>query len=192
MSLGALNPDRLASLIERYQQLESFGFSPEEKFLYGSHYSSPGLIMHFMIRQEPFTSMAIDLQSGKFDCPDRLFFDLKESWKSCNTSSSDVKELIPGKNFTFILVRRSDASRDRLLIFSSHHLLSPLVKNSLPCQKYSRTRTNFLLEPHKRGYMSTTSACPHGRKGRHMNLFEYTDLRLSLNMYQTICKTGLI
>jgi hypothetical protein len=82
-------------LLERYQELESFGFPPEEKFLYGSHYSSPGLILHFLIRQEPFTSMAIDLQSGKFDCPDRLFFDLKESWKSCNTSSSDVKELIP-------------------------------------------------------------------------------------------------
>ena len=94
--LGALNPDRLAILIERYQELESFGFSPEEKFLYGSHYSSPGLILHFLIRQEPFTSMAIDLQSGTFDVADRLFFDLKESWKSCNTSSSDVKELIPG------------------------------------------------------------------------------------------------
>lgn len=93
---GALNPDRLAILIERYQELESFGFSEKEKFLYGSHYSSPGLILHFLIRQEPFTSMAIDLQSGKFDCPDRLFFDLNESWKSCNTSSSDVKELIPG------------------------------------------------------------------------------------------------
>jgi len=93
--VGALNPDRLAILLERYQELESFGFSPEEKFLYGSHYSSPGLILHFLIRQEPFTSMAIDLQSGKFDCPDRLFFDLKESWKSSNTSSSDVKELIP-------------------------------------------------------------------------------------------------
>ena len=93
--VGALNPDRLAILIERYQELESFGFSESEKFLYGSHYSSPGLVLHFMVRQEPFTSMAIDLQSGKFDCPDRLFFDLKESWKSCNTSSSDVKELIP-------------------------------------------------------------------------------------------------
>ena len=92
---GALNPNRLASLIERYKELESFGFPSEEKFLYGSHYSSPGLILHFLIRQEPFTSMAVDLQSGRFDCPDRLFYDINESWKSCNTSSSDVKELIP-------------------------------------------------------------------------------------------------
>jgi Beige/BEACH domain/WD domain, G-beta repeat len=39
--------------------------------------------------------MAIDLQSGRFDCPDRLFFDVAESWNSCLTSSSDMKELIP-------------------------------------------------------------------------------------------------
>jgi hypothetical protein len=93
--VGALNPDRLSQLLERYSQLEQFGFAENEKFLYGSHYSSPGVILHYMIRQEPFTSMAIDLQSGRFDCPDRLFFDIAESWKSCNTSSSDVRELIP-------------------------------------------------------------------------------------------------
>ena len=93
--VGALNPNRLAQLLERYNELEQFGFSASEKFLYGSHYSSPGVVLHYLIRQEPFTSMAVDLQSGRFDCPDRLFFDLSETWKSCNTSSSDVKELIP-------------------------------------------------------------------------------------------------
>lgn len=93
--VGALNPDRLAQLLERYSELELFGFSEAEKFLYGSHYSSPGIVLHFMIRQEPFTSMAIDLQSGRFDCPDRLFFDVAESWNSCLTSTSDMKELIP-------------------------------------------------------------------------------------------------
>lgn len=93
--VGALNPDRLAQLLERYNELEQFGFAENERFLYGSHYSSPGVVLHFLIRQEPFTSMAIDLQSGRFDCPDRLFFNMAESWKSCNSSSSDVKELIP-------------------------------------------------------------------------------------------------
>lgn len=93
--IGALNPDRLAQLLERYKDLELFGFTEAEKFLYGSHYSSPGIILHFLIRQEPFTSMAIDLQSGRFDCPDRLFFDIAASWNSCMTSTSDMKELIP-------------------------------------------------------------------------------------------------
>ena len=91
--VGALNPERLEQLIERYDNLD--GFPEDEKFLYGSHYSSPGVVLHYLIRQEPYTSMHIALQSGRFDCPDRLFFDLGGCWKSCNTSSSDVKELLP-------------------------------------------------------------------------------------------------
>ena len=93
--IGALNADRLEQLLERYNELELFGFTEAEKFLYGSHYSSPGIVLHYLIRQEPFTTMAIDLQSGRFDCADRLFFDMAETWKSCLTSTSDVKELIP-------------------------------------------------------------------------------------------------
>ena len=90
--VGALNEERLAEILDRYR---SFGDFDMPKFMYGSHYSTAGLILHFLIRQEPFTSMAITLQGGRFDCPDRLFFDLKETWKCCNTSMSDVKELIP-------------------------------------------------------------------------------------------------
>ncbi|CAB9514210.1 Lipopolysaccharide-responsive and beige-like anchor protein [Seminavis robusta] len=93
--IGALNPNRLAQLLERYNEFADFGFPEQERFLYGSHYSSPGVVLHYLIRQEPFTTMAIELQSGRFDCPDRLFFDIAESWKSCNTLSSDMKELIP-------------------------------------------------------------------------------------------------
>lgn len=93
--VGALNEDRLASLIERFNELESFGFAENERFLYGSHYSSPGVVLHYLIRHEPFTSMAIELQSERFDCPDRLFFDIAGCWNSCMTSTSDVKELVP-------------------------------------------------------------------------------------------------
>lgn len=93
--IGALNPDRLAQLLERYKDLELFGFPEAERFLYGSHYSSPGVVLHLLLRQEPFTTMAIELQSGRFDCPDRLFYDISSSWNGCLTSSSDMKELIP-------------------------------------------------------------------------------------------------
>jgi WD40 repeat protein len=93
--IGALNQDRLAQLLERYSELEAFGFSEAEKFLYGSHYSSPGIVLHFLMRQEPFTTMHIQLQSGRFDCADRLFLDVASSWNSCMTSSSDMKELVP-------------------------------------------------------------------------------------------------
>jgi hypothetical protein len=39
--------------------------------------------------------MAVNFQGGKFDVPDRIFFDIASTWKSVLTSVSDVKELIP-------------------------------------------------------------------------------------------------
>jgi hypothetical protein len=63
--------------------------------MYGSHYSSAGLVLHYLMRQEPFTTLAIRLQSGSFDCPDRLFFDVNSSWVGCHRSTTDVKELVP-------------------------------------------------------------------------------------------------
>ena len=65
------------------------------QFMYGSHYSSPGVVLQYMIRQEPYTKMAVNFQGGRFDVPDRLFCDIASSWKSLLTSVSDVKELIP-------------------------------------------------------------------------------------------------
>jgi len=91
--VGALNSDRLAKLIERYNDLDDC--EEHEKFLYGSHYSSPGIVLHYLIRQEPFTTMAIDLQSGRFDCADRIFSNIGDCWHNCLHGSADVKELIP-------------------------------------------------------------------------------------------------
>ena len=36
-----------------------------EKFHYGTHYSNAAGVMHYMIRVEPFTSLHIQLQSGR-------------------------------------------------------------------------------------------------------------------------------
>lgn len=90
--VGALNPTRLLEFLERYK---SFDDEVVPKFMYGSHYSSAGVVIHYMIRQEPFSTLAINLQGGRFDCPDRIFFDINRTWQGCNQAMSDVKELIP-------------------------------------------------------------------------------------------------
>ena len=36
-----------------------------KKFHYGTHYSNAAGVMHYLIRMEPFTSLHIQLQSGK-------------------------------------------------------------------------------------------------------------------------------
>eukprot|EP01038_Epipyxis_sp_PR26KG_P011916 gene11916-15945_t len=89
--IGALNPARLLEYKERYKMFDD----DVPKFLYGSHYSSAGVVINYLIRQEPFTTLAINLQGGRFDCPDRIFFDIRRTWIGCNNAMSDVKELIP-------------------------------------------------------------------------------------------------
>ena len=92
LPVGALNPTRLDEFLERFR---SFDDDTVPKFMYGSHYSSAGVVLHYMVRQEPFTTLAINLQGGRFDCPDRVFFEISRTWENCNQSMSDVKEMIP-------------------------------------------------------------------------------------------------
>jgi hypothetical protein len=66
------------------------------KFHYGTHYSSSGSTLYYLMRLEPFTSSYIELQDKKFDVPDRLFHSINETYESVsNDSFQDVKELIP-------------------------------------------------------------------------------------------------
>lgn len=37
-----------------------------KKFHYGTHYSNAASVMHYLIRMEPFTTLHIQLQSGKY------------------------------------------------------------------------------------------------------------------------------
>ena len=66
-------------------------------FHHGSHFSTPAFVIWYLIRLEPFTSLHIDLQGGKFDHPARLFTSVKSTYTSIVSSgnSADVKELIP-------------------------------------------------------------------------------------------------
>ncbi|KAH8057205.1 hypothetical protein JL722_6849 [Aureococcus anophagefferens] len=94
--VGALEPERLRAFVERYRSSDAMGADGDAaRFMYGSHYSSAGVVLHFLVRLEPFTSLALELQGGHFDCPDRLFFDVAESWRGCTASMSGVKELVP-------------------------------------------------------------------------------------------------
>jgi hypothetical protein len=48
-----------------------------------------------LIRILPYTDGAKELQSGKFDIADRLFFSLNETFKNATEELTDVRELVP-------------------------------------------------------------------------------------------------
>jgi len=91
--MGAQDPSRLEKFDERYKTLLEMEEIP---YMYGSHYSNIGTVLHYMIRLEPFSQYLIEFQGGKFDVPDRVFHSVDQSWLlSSRQSHSDVKELIP-------------------------------------------------------------------------------------------------
>jgi len=49
----------------------------------------------YKLRVEPFTSLHIELQSGRFDVADRQFHSIPQTWKLLMDNPNDVKELIP-------------------------------------------------------------------------------------------------
>lgn len=93
--IGALNEDRLEYFKMRYESMprgeEAEGMPPP--FLYGTHYSTPGYVLYYLVRMAP--QYMLCLQSGKFDEPDRLFRSIQGTWEGCCTNHADLKELIP-------------------------------------------------------------------------------------------------
>uniref|UniRef100_A0A182MZP2 WD repeat-containing protein 55 homolog n=1 Tax=Anopheles dirus TaxID=7168 RepID=A0A182MZP2_9DIPT len=85
--VGALNADRLARLRSRFEEMA------EPKFLYGSHYSTPGFVLYYLVRKYP--ELMLCLQNGKFDHPDRMFNCVADAFHNCLHNMSDFKELIP-------------------------------------------------------------------------------------------------
>ncbi|XP_072306632.1 protein FAN [Eucyclogobius newberryi] len=95
--VGALNKERLDRLLARYRGM------PEPSFMYGSHYSSPGYVLFYLVRVAPEHMLC--LQNGRYDNADRMFNSVGETWRNCLEGATDFKELIPefyGPDFTFL------------------------------------------------------------------------------------------
>lgn len=85
--IGALNPERANKIAARYEEMS------EPRFMYGSHYSTPGFILFYLVRLYPHYMLC--LQNGRFDHPDRMFNSCQHLCKNILADMSDFKELIP-------------------------------------------------------------------------------------------------
>ncbi|CAL1372181.1 unnamed protein product [Linum trigynum] len=90
--VGALDQKRFEVFEDRYR---NFSDPDIPSFYYGSHYSSMGIVLYYLLRLEPFTSLHRNMQGGKFDHADRLFQSIEGTFRNCLSNTSDVKELIP-------------------------------------------------------------------------------------------------
>ncbi|KAF8768696.1 hypothetical protein HU200_007253 [Digitaria exilis] len=90
--IGALNPARLKKFQDHYS---SFKDPIIPKFHYSSHYSSPGTVLYYLARIEPFSTLSAQLQDAKFDTDDCMFSGVAKTWNSVLEGLNDVKELVP-------------------------------------------------------------------------------------------------
>ncbi|CAG01002.1 unnamed protein product, partial [Tetraodon nigroviridis] len=92
--VAVLNERNAKVVREKYDNFED-PTGTIDRFHYGTHYSNAAGVIHYLIRVEPFTSLHIQLQSGRFDCADRQFHSIPATWQALMDNPNDVKELIP-------------------------------------------------------------------------------------------------
>ena len=64
-------------------------------YVYGSHYSNPLYVCHYLTRIFPFSNISIELQGDKFDDPNRLLISVNKSFEGSSSHEGDVRELLP-------------------------------------------------------------------------------------------------
>ncbi|KAK3926852.1 Neurobeachin-like protein 2 [Frankliniella fusca] len=92
--IGVVNPKNVAEVKAKYDNFEDPS-GVIAKFHYGTHYSNSAGVLHYLVRVEPFTSLHVELQSGRFDVADRQFHSIPQTWKLLMDNPNDVKELTP-------------------------------------------------------------------------------------------------
>ena len=76
------------------KELESIQIN-QIPYYFGSHYSNPTYVSHYLTRIFPYSFVSIEIQGDKFDDPDRMFISVEKTFESACTLKDDVRELIP-------------------------------------------------------------------------------------------------
>ena len=75
------------TLKDKYNSFED----KEIKYHSGSHYSNSAFVCYYLVRIKPYSISASEIQGGRFDSPDRLFFNINNFYQV----QTKYQELIP-------------------------------------------------------------------------------------------------
>ena len=90
--LGA--PQRQAEFKKKYEDAESF-IGIDDRFHCGSHFSNPGIVLHYLSRVAPYVEANVELHGRSMDHPDRVFSSLQFSFHNALNDFTDIRELSP-------------------------------------------------------------------------------------------------
>jgi len=89
-----VNKQSLSGLVEVKTEAGSEHNNDEKPYMYLSHYSTPGIVLYYLIRQFPSYILKIQNESVGGP-PDKIFHDINISWQNVLQALSDNKELTP-------------------------------------------------------------------------------------------------
>ena len=89
--MGAINEDRLKIL--KSNSVNSGESIPAH--LYQNGYISPLIVLSYLVRIEPFTTMHVNYHSGRFEAITKIFKSIPLAYKNATTLKTDFMELIP-------------------------------------------------------------------------------------------------
>ena len=95
--IGALSPDKLEQFKSKYFEIinkATLSDSSDKPYLYLSHYSTPGIVLYYLIRMYPSHLLKVQ-NEGYGGPPDRIFYDVNMAWHNGMRVLADNKELIP-------------------------------------------------------------------------------------------------
>ncbi|OHS96264.1 Beige/BEACH domain containing protein [Tritrichomonas foetus] len=90
--IGAINENRLKDLMIKQKELTRLNIEP---YLFSSGNVCPLSVFLWLIRLEPFTSLHIHVQGGRFDHAARIFYSVLDSFRLASSHLNDFRELIP-------------------------------------------------------------------------------------------------
>ena len=97
LGIGQEGEKRKENYILSFEELKNAAdeFEGQKPFFYGSNYSNPIYICNYLVRVFPFTNISIELQGKQMDDSNRLFFSIKNTFMTCSTLKTDIRELVP-------------------------------------------------------------------------------------------------
>ena len=100
MSLNEAGEKRKNNYLEKYTISKKESADPSlsdssKIYIYGSHYSNPLYVCHYLTRIFPYTNISIELQGDKFDDPNRMLLSVYKSFEASSSHEGDLRELIP-------------------------------------------------------------------------------------------------
>ena len=137
-------------LKDKYDSFEE----KELKYHSGSHYSNSAFVCYYLVRVKPYSISASEIQDGRFDSPDRLFFNIKNFYKV----QTKYQELIPDffnlpeiyiniNNFYFGKTLEGNEVTDVILppwASDSPRLFSKMNKKALESEYVSQQINNWI------------------------------------------------